>query len=187
MTSATKTVFSGYHEPEAAAAHSSATDFFSPEPVEKAISHRNNCVTGALTISNNGPLHVIIPPEADYFIDPASFGINAEIRVKKQGAAGGFVDLVAADDKIVAPINVFSKCLLQQIDIFIQSKKNQELLLTPTELRHIWKLFVRIVGMQRKVTFLLLTSTRTTLEKQTILTVIVALQKELIFFPNQKK
>ena len=47
--------------------------FFSPEPVEKAISHRNNCVTRALTISNNGPLHVIIPPEADYFIDPASF------------------------------------------------------------------------------------------------------------------
>ena len=108
MTSATKTVFSGYNEPEAAAAHSSATDFFSPEPVEKAISHRNNCVTRALTISNNGPLHVIISPEADYFIDPASFRINAKICVKKQGA----------------PINVFSKCLFRQIDIFIQSKKN---------------------------------------------------------------
>ena len=124
MTSAVKTVFSGYNEPEAAAAHSSATDFFSSEPVKKAISHRNNCVTRALTISNNGPLHVIIPPEADYFIDPASFRINAEIRVKKQGAGGAFVELVEADEKIVAPINVFSKCLFRQIDIFIQSKKN---------------------------------------------------------------
>ena len=120
MSSATKTVFSGYNEPEAAAAHSSATDFFFPEPVEKAISHRNNSVTRELTISNNGPLHVIIPPEADYFIDPASFQINAE----KRGAVGTFVDLVAADDTKVAPINLFSKCLFRQIDIFIQSKKN---------------------------------------------------------------
>ena len=50
---------------------------------------------------------------------------------------GTFVDLVAADAKNVAPINVFSKCLFRQIDIFIQSKKIQEQLLTPTELRHI--------------------------------------------------
>ena len=79
MSSATKTVFSGYNEPETAAAHSSATNFYSPEAVGKAISHRNNCVTRTLTISNNGLLHVIIPPEADYFIDPANFRINAEI------------------------------------------------------------------------------------------------------------
>ena len=118
-----KTIYTGYEEVgTASAAHSSVTDFFEPEPVEKAITNRKNCTTRALTISDNGPLHVIIPPEGDYFIDPASFRLNADIRIKKKNGAN-WIDLVAGDATLVAPVNIFSKCLFKDIEIYIQQKQ----------------------------------------------------------------
>ncbi len=118
-----KTVFTGYDDAvPASAAHSSVTDFFEPEPIEKAIVHRKNCTTRALTISDKGPHHVIIPPEGDYYIDPASFRVNADIRVKKKNGFA-WADLEAADAARVAPINLFSKCLYKDIEIFIQQKQ----------------------------------------------------------------
>ena len=118
-----KTVYTGYDDVGAvAAAHSSVTDFFEPEPVEKAVAHRKNCTTRALTIGDQSPLHIIIPPEGDYFIDPASFRLNADLRVKKKNGPN-WINLDDDDAAHVAPINLFSKSLFKDIEIYMQTKQ----------------------------------------------------------------
>lgn len=105
-------------------AHISYSDIFAKEFIEKAIIERRGCVTRPHALSNVGPMQIDIKPEGDFFIDPASFRINADFKIqKKVNRAGNLVDLVADDEARVAPINMFTKALFSDIDIYVQSQK----------------------------------------------------------------
>lgn len=105
-----------------AAAETSSVDFFTPELVEKSIVSRKNCVVRPHAISEAGPMQIFIPPEGDYFIDPASFRVHADFCVKKRNAAGALVNLEDGDSVKVAPINMFTKSLFKSIETSIQQK-----------------------------------------------------------------
>ena len=102
-------------------AMNSATDFFGKEPVEEGIVSRKSCLTRALTIADTSPLFIKLPPEDVSFIDPKTFRLHAVLRVKKRGA-GSWDALVEADNAKVAPINMFTKALFKNIDVFIQGE-----------------------------------------------------------------
>ncbi len=101
--------------------YNSATDFFQAEPVEKGIVARKSCLTRALTISDKGPLYVHLPPEDVTFVDPKTFRLRANLKVKKKDG-GNWVDLTADDVTKVAPVNMFSKALFKNVDVFIQAQ-----------------------------------------------------------------
>lgn len=103
---------------------SSYTDLFSKELVEKGIINRRDCIARPLALNNNGPMQVEIPREGDYFLDPSSIRVHADFKIKKQvEAAGGIVDLTEGDREIVAPINLFTKALFRNIDVYINQTK----------------------------------------------------------------
>jgi hypothetical protein len=123
--------------------HISYSDIFAKEYIEKAIISRRNCITRPHALSNIGPMQVDVKPEGDFFIDPSSFRINANFKIqKKVGGNGALVDLAAGDANRVAPINMFTKALFSDIDIYIQTQK-VSLVSTPA---YPIKAFIETVG-----------------------------------------
>ena len=105
--------------PPTASAYNSITDFFVDEPEEKAIIRREFCYQHTEGIESGGPYTNTIAGQGESFIDPSSFRLRAQLRIKKRNA-GALVDLVAADSKKVAPINCFGKALIEQVDVFLK-------------------------------------------------------------------
>jgi hypothetical protein len=104
--------------------HISYSDIFAKEFVEKAVISRRNCLTRPHALSDVGPMQIDIKPEGDYFIDPSSFRINADFKIQKRiGGVGNLVNLVATDRALVAPINLFTKTIFSDIDVYIQAQK----------------------------------------------------------------
>ena len=104
--------------------YTSATDLFARELVEAAVIQRRNCIVRPNAISNLGPLHVLIPPEGDYFIDPASIRVHADFTIKKLNAElNKWENLDAQDATKVAPVNGFTKCIFKDIETYIQQKQ----------------------------------------------------------------
>ena len=100
-------------------AYNSATDFFQAEPVEKGIVARKSCLTRTNALSNVGPLFITLPPEEASFIDPKSFRLRAIIQVKKKDGAN-WTNLEADDSTKVAPVNMFTKALFKNVEVFLQ-------------------------------------------------------------------
>ena len=118
---AKKTSFGSFQTSETDAILSQL-DLFHPDIVEKKIIARKNCnIRTISTLKSNVPLEIVIPPEGDYFIDSSSFLIHADLKIKKKAADGTIKDLEATDETKVAPLNLFSKCLFEDIRFDIQS------------------------------------------------------------------
>ncbi len=107
--------------PPVTSAYSSAVDFFVDEPEEKAIVGRKYCYQHTDAIESGGPYSITIAPQGDSFIDPSSFRLCAQFTIKKR-EGGVLKDLEAKDEKIVAPINCFSKALLEQVDVYLKGR-----------------------------------------------------------------
>ena len=107
--------------PPTVAAYNSSTDFFTDEPEEKAIIRRTFCYQHTDAVDSGGPYSITIADQGESFIDPSSFRLRAELRVRKR-VAGTLTDLDGNDATLVAPVNLFGKALLEQVDVFLKGK-----------------------------------------------------------------
>lgn len=105
-------------------AQSSYTDLFSKEMIENGIIHRRDCIARPIALNNDGPMQIEIPREGDYFLDPSSIRINADFCIKKLVKnAGAPVALNADDAGKMCPVNLFTKAMFENIDVYINQTK----------------------------------------------------------------
>jgi len=105
-------------------AWSTSSAVFEPELVEKSVTTRKNCLVRPNALSNTGPMHVVIPPEGNYWIDPGSFKINADFKIKKWSTTDNtWKDLDSDDSGKVAPVNMFTKRIFKDIETYIQQQR----------------------------------------------------------------
>ena len=119
-----RTGFGSLQETETDAVTSSVS-VFENEIIEKAVTSRKNCIVRPTAISDAGPIHVQIVPEGDYWIDPSTLRLNIDLQVKKSLNAKPteWIDLTTADMTTVAPVNLSSKCLIRDIETWMQAKQ----------------------------------------------------------------
>ena len=95
-------------------------DLFGDDPIEKSAKTRKNCIVRPNAISNTGPMHITIPPEGDYYIDPASFRVHGDFKIMKYNKeSSSWVALVADDKDKVSPINMFTKGIIRCIEGYV--------------------------------------------------------------------
>jgi len=106
------------------AARTSALSLFEPEIIEKSIRERKECIVRPNSISDNGPIHITIQPEGDYFIDPASFEIHADFVIEKwDDTTKKFVSLTDDDKEKVAPISCFTSAIFRDCEIYFNQQQ----------------------------------------------------------------
>jgi hypothetical protein len=106
------------------AAKTSALSLFEPEIIEKSVRERKECIIRPTSISEQGPIQITIQPEGEYFIDPGTFEIHADFCIEKwDSTTSKFVSLAATDAKKVAPINMFTKALWKDIEVYLNQQQ----------------------------------------------------------------
>lgn len=120
--------FGGLQESENAASDS-PLNLFSPEPMEARIRERKPCQAKPTSgIQGTGPFEIYIASEKKSFIDPSSFRINAQIKIKQiDKTTKAVTDIPATPEDLggitVAPVNLFSKAIFKDIEVELESQK----------------------------------------------------------------
>lgn len=109
------------------AAETSSIDLFEPEVIEVGVRERKNCIVRPGAISDTGPIHLTVQPEGEYYLDPSSLRVCGEFKIEKWDSTGGHWKPLAAvtdPNKIsVAPINMFTKALFKDIEVWMQQQQ----------------------------------------------------------------
>jgi len=106
------------------AARTSAISLFEPEIIEKSVRERKECIVRPTAISEKGPIQITVQPEGDYFIDPGTFEIHADFCIEKWDASGKqYTALEDSDKAKVAPINMFTKALWKDIEVYLNQQQ----------------------------------------------------------------
>lgn len=107
----------------------SAMNLFEPEPMESRIHERKPCQAKPTSgIQGTGPFEIYIASEKKSFIDPSSFRINAQFKIRTVNSATKAVEdlpAIPADLKTikVAPINLMTKGVFKDIECELESQK----------------------------------------------------------------
>lgn len=107
----------------------SSLNLFAPEPQESRIRERKPCQAKTTSgIQGTGPFEIYIAPEKKSFIDPSSFRINAQFKVKKINSTSKESEALdgipaAGSSYAVAPVNLLSKSIFKDIEVELESQK----------------------------------------------------------------
>ena len=119
--------FGGLRESELSPG-ASPLNLFDPEPMETRIHERKPCQAKPTSgIQGTGPFEIYIASEKKSFIDPSSFRINAQFKIRKVNpttkAVTDLAPVTELKDIAVAPVNLFTKSIFKDIEVELESQK----------------------------------------------------------------
>lgn len=114
----------GFFQNTETAARTSALSLFEPEVIEKSVRERKECLIRPTSFSETGPIFINVPPEGEYYIDPASFEIHGDFIIEKwDSSKSAYVALEEADKEKVAPISMFTTAFWRDIEVYINQQQ----------------------------------------------------------------
>lgn len=130
----------GFFQNTETAARTSALSLFEPEIIEKSVRERKECIVRPTSFSETGPIFINVPPEGDYYIDPASFEIHGDFIIEKWDTSkNNYVPLTDDDKDKVAPISMFTKAFWRDIEVYINQQQISLVATTAYPIKAYWE------------------------------------------------